>query len=237
MLKRCLAIVAVLFVQTTLASEPAGQNPAPIAEYSVDYTSEYRVGWFSFDIEATRTLSRRSDQLWNLTFNAEASIASLNEISDFLIQGQQIVPVNYSYRSSGVIDEDDRTLHFMADSRTIEDTERNRVITDQWQDGIQDNLTYMLQAGFYLSQGLQEFSFPVFEKKKTKTFHFKVVGEETIKTKAGSFDAIKVQQVRKDKKREIYAWFAKVDGYPMIRLRDRKNGDLRYQIQATRLSR
>jgi len=40
MLKRCLAIVAVLFVQTTLASEPVGQNPAPIAEYSVDYTSE-----------------------------------------------------------------------------------------------------------------------------------------------------------------------------------------------------
>jgi len=39
--------------------------------------------------------------------------------------------------------------------------------------------------------------------------------------------------VRDSKKREVYAWLADAPGYPLIRLRDKKDGKLRYQIQAT----
>ena len=94
----------------------------------------------------------------------------------------------------------------------------------------------MLQASIELANGKTEFEFPVFEKKKSKTFKFKVIGEETVKTPAGSFLAIKVQQVRSSKKREIYAWFGKSEGYPLLKLRDKKDGKLRYQIQATKIN-
>lgn len=206
-----------------------------LSAYSIDYRSEYSVGWFSFDIDATKTLTQRSEHLWNPTFDAEASIASLKETSDFIYRDGMITPVNYTYRASGLIDEPDRTLHFVASTETVEDQEKKRTHTDQWQPGIQDNLTYIQSASLALAEGKTEFSFPVFEKTKTKWFRYQVLGEEDIKVKAGTFRAIKVKQLRKDKNREILVWFAKTDGYPLIRLRDKKKGKLRYQIQATKI--
>lgn len=206
-----------------------------LTPFSIDYRSEYKVGWFSFDIDATRSLTKIDKTHWRMAFDAEASIATLKEYSDFTLVNDQITPTNYSYRSTGLIDEDDRTLHFVSDLKVVEDRESKKTITDQWRDGIQDNMTFMLQASIELAKGKQEFEFPVFEKKKSKTFRFKVIGEETVKTPAGSFKAIKVQQVRKSKKREIYAWFGQSEGYPLLKLRDKKNGKLRYQIQATKI--
>lgn len=234
MIKYILSLAFISSMALSVQAETPVVNDA-LTPFSIDYRSEYKVGWFSFDIDATRSLTKIDKTHWRMAFDAEASIATLKESSDFILINDQITPTNYSYRSTGLIDEDDRTLHFVSDQQIIEDRESKKTITDQWRSGIQDNMTFMLQASIELSKGKQEFELPVFEKKKTKTFRFKVIGEETVKTPAGSFKAIKVQQVRKSKKREIYAWFGKSEGYPLLKLRDKKNGKLRYQIQATKI--
>jgi len=237
MIRRITAGLVMLGITALAVADNANDAPAEplLAPFSIDYTSEYRVGWFSFDIDANRTVSQRGNNLWRMDFDAEASIASLKETSDFILRDGQITPINYSYRASGLIDEPDRTLHFIADEQRIEDLEKDREIEDEWQDGVQDNLTYMLQASIEIARGKTDFTIPVFEKSRTKPFRFRVVGREEITTDAGTFNTIKIEQVRKSKKREIYAWLADVPGYPLIRLRDKKNGDLRYQIQATRI--
>ena len=229
--------ILLLTLLNTLAtwSAYADNSTAALTPFSIDYRSEYKVGWFSFDIDANRTLTQVDGNHWRLAFDAEASIATLREYSDFMLVNDQITPANYSYRSTGLIDEKDRTLHFIADQKIVEDRESGKTIIDQWQDGIQDNLTFMLQASIELAKGKQEFEFPVFEKNKSKIFSFKVIAEESVKTPAGTFDAIKIQQIRKDKKREIFAWFGKSEGYPFLKLRDKKDGKLRYQIQATKI--
>ena len=236
-LSSILAVLCISITPITVSADPTNLPNAPaLTPYTVEYTSEYRIGWVSFDIDATRTLEQRSDNLWRVDFDAEASIASLRETSDFVYKDNQITPVNYSYRASGMIDEPDRTLHFVADTKSIEDLEKDRKRDDHWQEGIQDNLTYMLQASIEVAKGNTEFTLPVFEKSKTKPFRFRVVGKEEIKIKAGTFDAIKIEQVRDSKKREVYAWLADAPGYPLIRLRDKKDGKLRYQIQATEVN-
>ena len=68
-----------------------------------------------------------------------------------------------------MIDEPDRTLHFVADAESIEDLEKDQKRDDHWQKGIQDNLTYMLQASIEVAKGNTEFTLPVFEKSKTKS--------------------------------------------------------------------
>ena len=235
MIKRTLTLIFTICLAVSAQAEEMSVKDA-LTPFSIDYRSEYKVGWFSFDIDATRSLRKVDASHWRMAFDAEASIATLKESSDFILVGEQIIPVNYKYRSTGLIDEDDRTLHFVSDQKVVEDSESKKTISDQWQDGIQDNLTFMLQASIELARGKTEFEFPVFEKKKSKTFKFKVIGEETVKTPAGSFQAIKVQQVRSSKKREIYAWFGKSEGYPLLKLRDKKDGKLRYQIQATKIN-
>jgi len=212
---------------------PASQALTP---FKISYRSEWHLGWFSFDIKASRTLRKLDNNDWELAFNAEASIASLKEISQFsYIDGSIIVPKAYTYRATGLIDEDDRTLTFKAHDKTIFNGEKNKLYSDQWQDGIQDNITYMLQASIDLADGQTEFEYPVFEKKNTKSFRFKVVGEEMLKTPAGSYRAVKVEQLRKDKRRQILAWFAIDQHYALIRMTDKKDGKIRYQIDATKL--
>lgn len=231
MLLRRLLLSAVLLLSHTAMAADCALTP-----YTIDYQSKYKFGWFSFDIEARRELSRQEDDRWKLDFNAEASMAKLREMSVFKCSDNQITPMDYLYRAGGLIDEDDRTLVFLETSQTIRDQEKDKAYTDDWEPGIQDNLTYIQQASIVLSQGLQEFTFPVFEKKKTKPFRFRVVGEESIKVPAGTFQAIKVRQIRDDKDREIYAWFAKQPGFPLIRLKDKDNGKEKYRIEATRLT-
>lgn len=226
-----LLVPALLFLSTA-----AMADNCPLTPYTIDYQSRYKFGWFGFDIEARRELSQLEDGRWKLDFSARASMANLQELSVFTCTDSLITPGDYLYRAGGVIDEDDRTLVFIPQNGVIRDQEKDKTYDDAWQDGIQDNLTYIQQASIALAQNKTEFSFPVFEKKKTKVFRFQVEGEETIEVPAGKFQAIKVRQLRDDKDREIYAWFAKQDGFPLIRLKDKDNGKEKYRIEATRLS-
>lgn len=207
----------------------------PLQPFTINYRSKYKAGWFSFNVDAKRTLEQVSDNVWRLSFLAEASIATLKETSLFSLVDGQIVPIDYDYQSSGLIDDENRDLNFLVDSQTIRDNNKNQDIQGQWQDGIQDNLTYMLQASFFLAKQQTEFSLPVFEKKKTKMFAFQVVGEETIQLPAGTFKTLKVRQIRNDKNRKIHAWFAIQEGYPLIKLSDKKDGKERYRIEATNI--
>lgn len=229
-------LATLLTLAVTLSSAAETSSSPQLTPYSVKYHSEYKLGWFSFDIDATKVLSRLANDRWSLSFDAEASIATLKEYSEFTYRDGHIVPADYRYRSTGMIAEPDRTLMFIEGPGVVKDLVSGKTITDQWQTGLQDNLTYMQQGSLELAAGNKEFVIPVFETRRTKEYNFKVIGREEIKVPAGKFNTIKVQQVRKDKRREIFAWFADQPGYPMIRLTDKDKGKLKYRIEATELS-
>ncbi|CCU72665.1 DUF3108 domain-containing protein [Thalassolituus oleivorans] len=237
-----LAVMPLTFADDTptkTSETNVATTPTPVSQtltpFKISYRSEWHVGWFSFDIDASRTLKKLDNGEWELVFDAEASVASLRETSQFTFVDGRILPNAYKYRASGLIDEDDRTLTFKANDQTVFSDEKNKLYTDQWQDDIQDNITYMLQASVDLASGQTEFEYPVFEKKNSKPFRFKVVGEEVLKTPAGKFRAVKVEQLRSDKRRQIFAWFAIDQHYALIRMTDKKDGKTRYQIDATKL--
>ena len=209
----------------------ASDSSELLIPFKATYVTEWSLGWFTLDIEARRTLQRTPDGNWLLTFEAETSAAKLREKSRFTLSPEhRIQPLHYQYRASGLFNEDDRTLQFLPDTHSIRDQEKNKTYPQVWQDEIHDNLTYMLQAGLDLAAGQQQFSYPVFEKNRNKAFRFEVIGEETLNTRAGKLETVKVRQIRKKKDREIIAWFAKDKHYLLVRLRDKKDGKKRYEI-------
>lgn len=219
-------------------SAPAQQEPqAKIIPFTAKYKTEWKLGWFSVDIGAKRELKKIGNNRWKLVFEAETGTAKLKESSEFTFSStDRLQPLQYAYRASGLFNEDDRTLNFRPDNNSVLDKEKNVTHQNVWQTEIQDNLTYMIQAGLDLASGKTEFSYPVFEKNKSKDFHFKVIGEEQLKTKAGKLNTIKVQQIRKKKGREVYAWFAKDKNYLLVRLLDKKKGKKRYEINVTKIN-
>lgn len=204
--------------------------------FIAEYTTEWKLGWFSIDIDAKRTLKKISGNRWQLIFQVKTGAAKLEESSEFTLSPtKRLQPLDYQYRASGLFNEGDRTLSFRTSDKSVLDKEKNITYPKVWQHEIQDNLTYMLQAGMDLAAGKTEFTYPVFEKNQSKDFRFKVIGKERLKTKAGMLDTIKVQQIRKGKDREVYAWFAKDKNYLLVRLLDKKKGKKRYEINVTNI--
>ena len=217
--------------------DPVQAPQGELVPFRVSYKTEWKVGWFSIDIDAYRELKRVGGNRWQVTFEAETSAAKLRESSLFQVTPKQrLQPINYQYRATGLFNEDDRTLEFDTANNSIRDAEADKIYPDAWQQEIHDNLTYMLQAGLDLAAGDKTFSYPVFEKNKRKLFRFQVVGEETLNTRAGRLNTIKVQQIRNKKDREIYAWFAKDYHYLLVRLQDKKKGKKRYEINVNDIS-
>ncbi len=203
--------------------------------FTARYTTEWSLGWFSIDINAVRTLRQLPGGHWQLTFEAETSGAGLTETSEFTLSDGQVTPQEYRYRATGLFNEADRTLIFAPALKLVRDLENNREYSKAWHDSVQDNLTYMLQAGLDLAQGATRLSYEVFEKKRSKAFDFEVIGEEPLKTAIGTLRTIKVKQLRKKNNRQIYAWFAIDHRYQLVRLTDKKDGKTRYQIDITDL--
>lgn len=215
---------------------PINSAPPTLTPFSADYRTEWKLGWFSIDIDAKRSLQRLANGNWFLSFEAETGAAALKETSEFSLKDGQIQPLEYHYDASGLFNEPDRSLLFLPPLRLVKDLKNNKNYPEAWQQEIQDNLTYMLQAGLDLAAGKTELAYTVFEKKRAKEFRFRVVGEEVINTRIGKLRTLKIEQIRDRKSREVFAWFAIDHHYNLVQLRDKENGKTRYQIDITHLS-
>jgi len=223
------------FIATDAVAEHTDDSPQ-LKPFTAHYKTEWKLGWFSIDIEASRTLRKLSNGHWQLVFDADSSAAGLTETSEFELADGQIYPLEYRYRATGLISEDDRTLIFAPELKMVRDLEKDKKYTQAWDNSVQDNLTYMVQAGLDLAAGKEQLNYEVFEKKRSKDFEFKVLGEEKLQTRIGEIKTIKVKQIRKDKNREIYAWFAPEYNYQLIRLVDKEDGKTRYHIDITAIN-
>jgi hypothetical protein len=220
---------------------PAPTTPAPSATNSTSpdsvqttlqpffarYKTEWKLGWFSVDIEAERSLRQLASGHWLLSFEAETSAAALKETSEFSLNQGRIQPLEYRYRASGLFNEPDRTLLFSPDLKLVKDMENNKDYPQAWEDEVQDNLTYMLQASLDLAQPDAAH--------EQNADQFRIIGEEQLNTKIGKLKTIKIEQVRQKKGREVFAWFAIEHHYQLVRLVDKEKGKTRYQIDITDL--
>ena len=68
--------------------------------------------------------------------------------------------------------------------------------------------------------------YPVVEKGKTKNLTFAKLGQEKIKTPAGTFNTIKLRVVRNNNKRNTTFWLAKELDYMPVKVRHNEKGDV-----------
>lgn len=212
----------------------AAQSSEPLKPFKAYYKSKIRLGWFSIGVKATRELSQQADGNWLLDFTAEASVAKVKESSLMRFNNGQYQPLSYRYRATGLVDEPDQTLNFKASNRRVEDLENNKTF-NVWNNKIQDNISYMMQASLDLMANKTELVYPVFERRKIKDFKFKILAKENLKTDFGVLKTIKIEQVIENKNKHIYAWLASDYQYVLARLQEVDKGKTRYNIELTDL--
>lgn len=238
---RLLILIGVLFSLASFADEPTlAKEPILAAEptltpFSASYSTTYKLGWFTLNIDGKRVLKQLDNGHWQITFDASTSGASINEKSIFTVHNNQIVPIEYHYKTGGLLNKTPLNINFDAARKLIKDNNSNTTYKDLWQHNIQDNLTYIVQASIDLSQGKTKVDYPIFKSDYVKLYSYEVVGEEVINTKIGKLNTIKIERVGDNKDRTISAWFAIDYNYQLVRLNESKKGKTTYQIDISKL--
>ena len=222
------------FIFASISNSVFAESQQPYPEFNADYNATWTGGWFPINVDAKRSLTYQEDGSAILKFEAESAIAGLEEISTFRFLEQTIQPLQYRYLRTGLFKEPDRNQIFNWQEKQIVNGDNQKVFEGHWNDLVQDNLSYNIQASIDLKLGKTQFTYPVFDRNKVKDFKFQLVGFESLKTKVGVLRTVKVEQIESKKsKKKTYIWFAKDYDYLLVRLKQKQKDGQTYQIDLT----
>ena len=146
---------------------------------------------------------------------------TLLEKTEWTYHQQQLRPIEYSYDRKGSKKQRHVKLSFNWDKMRV----TNDINNDPWSmkitDGTLDKLLYHLALMHDLANGKELFDYQVADGGSLKSYSFSNLGEETLRTKLGSFNTIKL--IRPGK-RDTILWCAKELNYLPIKLVQEENG-------------
>ncbi len=148
----------------------------------------------------------------------------ITENSDGQIIGKNFKPINYLYnrakRSKSKIDK----IQF-ANNRA-NGSYRNDNFNLAINSDVQDKASLELSLARDLKLNKTRLSYTVISKGKKSQYNFQKLGNEQIKTKAGTFNAVKVKVIRSGTKRETIFWMAKELDYIPVKVRHREKDNV-----------
>lgn len=228
-----IATTALLFAASPLQADEQAVTDL-LKPYKATYISQWDMG-ISFSANAVRELKRTGDQ-WNLSLNAKAMIASLNEFSEFTVQDNQIRPDRYEYHRTVLGSKKDAVLQFNWNTGTVLNDIKKKPWTMDTPVGTLDNLSYQMQLRLDIASGKEELVYQVADGGKLKTYPFKRIGHDVIKTSLGSFNTVKIQRDRgPNSKRETFIWFAPELDYMVVKLQQVEKSGKEYSMLLDKL--
>lgn len=207
------------------------------ANYSAPepYTATFRASidkGIAIDGEATRVLERREDGLWNYRFKVDSFVADIEESLVFRWQDNHVEPLRYRYKLSGVFIRDrTRAMDFDWNKKIVQGDHEGKTFRLPLREGTLDPLGYQLQLHQDIRAGITDVTYTVIDKGRYDEDHFAVIGMDTLDTRLGAVDAIKVEKVRGEgSHRETLMWFAPQWDHLLVRLTQREPDGTEYEI-------
>jgi len=198
------------------------------------FSASYTADWKQLPISGTaeRSLKRQEDGRWLLNFEAAMLVASLTEESTLRVENESFLPLTYRYNRSGLGKSKQIELDFDWTEKQVLGNDRGEPVRLLLNRGLQDKSTYQLVLQHDVAAGKKSMTYQVIDGDEIETYDFRVLGEETVRTRAGLVDAVKVERVRDptQSKRKTVLWFAKDWDYLLVRLHQVETDGKEYQI-------
>jgi hypothetical protein len=218
----------LLGTSAAIAAPPTGftatykvsQGGEPMGEATVSLRAGGKGEWiYSKDVKGTGGLAAMLG-------------ASVKETSRFRWKGDVPEALSYDYQLQAAIKNKQRhmVVDWVSHQATVD--EGKGAHTYPAISGMVERNTTALALGLALRDGKQEIALPVAVRQEVQTQRFKVVGKETIKVPAGSFNAVRID--RTDADRDFSAWYAP-DRYPLpLKLSQHDGGDMVMELVSYR---
>jgi len=228
--------ITVLFAFTlsSFASYSYSQNAVLL-----EYVAQYEASANGLAATATRSLIRIDENSYRLRNSLEASIAgqtlaNLDQASEFIIDGNRVVPLNYSYQLSGV-SRASHAIFFNWDAEVALSTEGDESWQLQLKEGVMDQLSYQVAIRQALTDNTAEettFAFGIVDGDAIEMQEYRVVGEEIISTPLGELSTLKLERVREaSDERVTEIWLALDWDFLLARIEQINNSGLRISLE------
>lgn len=178
--------------------------------------------------EVTRTLRAGDDGNYVYESLSRASSVISWFVKDKLLErsvwqwnGSRIIPQTYLYHHFGGKKERRVELNFDWQRGTVTNIVDNDPWTMKIPEGTLDKLIYQFAITLDLGNKPRELIYPVADGGELKTYHFNVLGEETLRTPMGTFRAVKIHRV--GGKRPTTIWAAKELDYLGVRIEQQED--------------
>lgn len=167
---------------------------------------------------------------WRYEYRAEPTglarlfIGEVSERSDFCMIAGELLSQRFEFRRADK-SEDDFSLSFNWKDRVVRSSAGEM---RELQAGMVDRLAMQIAVqNWVIDRGGQvgpdEIAVTKIDKNKVRTYRFRIVGRETIRAPAGSFDTVRVERVG-DPKKSTRFWLAPSRGYLAVRVDQVKGG-------------
>ena len=219
-----------LFVFLAALSLPATLMATELQPFSASYTADWKQ--LPFSGKAERSLQAQDDGTWKLDFSASMLVAGLSETSWLTIHNGDVQPQKYRYSRNGMGKSKKIKHDFDWSTQVATGSDRGTPVKLTLIQGVQDKSSYQLALQRDIAKGKTSMSYQVLDGDELDTYDFRVLGEESVETKVGTVDAVKVERVRDptQSKRKTILWFAKDWDYLLVRLQQVEKDGKEYQI-------
>ncbi|NQY63734.1 MAG: DUF3108 domain-containing protein [Alteromonadaceae bacterium] len=154
------------------------------------------------------------------------------------VDGNKIVPIQYSYKREGTGRDKHYKWQYNAKKHTAYNVKKQKTIEADFSLNLQDPLSYHLQHRINMINNptQKHFVYPVIKTSGTiKNYVYEYDGEEELMLPYGIVKTIRLKREVIEKKRITYAWFAPELNYLLVKLYQSKKGVEQFEAQLTSL--
>ena len=210
------AMAAVAAAEDT--ADPAGLSP---------YKAQYKLSKSGLTLEVTRELKSSADGVFTLSQGGRNMVANIHEMSAFEVEGMRILPKSFVYQLRAPFVNRRREVHFTPGAETI-----RSLYKDQWYDlpytpETLDRFSVQEQLRLFLLNDptpKEDFSVPVADGKRVKTYDFVFVAEETVQTPLGPLRSLHFRRLHDDPERKSDTWISPELNYLIVKATHTEDG-------------
>ncbi|WP_028116733.1 DUF3108 domain-containing protein [Ferrimonas senticii] len=180
--------------------------------------------------EGRISLTAMGDQQYQVGYVSDASFMFLSdkrsEQSLFRWQDEQIVPLRYFMERTGSGPDFSEESVFDQVAAQIHSRYKDEAADLPLTLPVYDNILYMVQLTLDLTAGKQRMEYQYIRKLKQRDMIYEVIGNDTLTLPYGTVEAVKLQRVRSNNKRQTYLWIAPQLANAIVKIEHYKEGKL-----------
>lgn len=199
-----------------------------VAEYQVNY-GDIELG------KAKYNLPKMEDGVFKYRFDSDLSLLLLTDVrhvfSEFSQDGKQLLPLRYLHQRQGVGPNFTEQTAFAKAQGFIHTRYKDEKGKFPFEGEIFDPLMVQLQFRLDISEGKDVLDYKMVKDNEVDEYKFHVIGKERMTIESGSYDTVKIEVVRDNKKRQTFFWMAPDLAYLPVRLTHFEKGSKQLDIK------